>query len=65
MKVTVDYPGFGLGYFWSRCQAYNVLLLRRVANGSSCFERIGIGRVFGQEIEEQLKLITEELLWLV
>ncbi|KIL90070.1 hypothetical protein FAVG1_06808 [Fusarium avenaceum] len=64
-KVTVDYPGFGLGYFWSRYQTYDVLLLRRIANGSSCFERIGVGRVFGQEVEEQLKLITEELLWLV
>lgn len=65
MKVAVNYPAFGLGYFWSYCQAYDVLLLRRVANGSSCFERIGVGRVFGQEIEEQLKVITEELLWLV
>jgi hypothetical protein len=64
-KTTVDFPGFGLGYCWSSYQVYSVLLLRRIADGSSCFERIGVGRIFGLQTEDQLKSVTKTTFWLV
>ncbi|EWY92477.1 hypothetical protein FOYG_06031 [Fusarium oxysporum NRRL 32931] len=64
-KTTVNFPGFGLGYYWSAHQAYNILLLQRIADGSSCFERIGVGRLFGSETVDLLKSANQETLWLV
>lgn len=64
-RTTVNFPGFGLGYCWSSYQTYSVLLLRRIADGSSCFERIGVGRIFGPQTEDQLKSAIETTFWLV
>ncbi|KAK2697757.1 hypothetical protein QWA68_002721 [Fusarium oxysporum] len=64
-ETTVDVPGFGLGYFWSFHQAYSILLLRRIAESSSAFERIGVGRIFGLEAVDQVKSADETKLWLV
>ncbi|KAF5713751.1 transcription factor C2H2 [Fusarium globosum] len=64
-KATVNFPGFGLGYCWYSYQTYSVLLLRCIADGSSCFERIGVGRIFGPQTEDQLKSAIETTFWLV
>ncbi|KAF4444182.1 transcription factor Zn, C2H2 [Fusarium austroafricanum] len=65
MKTAVDFPRFGLGYFLALHQIYNILLLRRVADGSSSFERIGVGRIFGPETVDELKSTKETTFRLV
>ncbi|KAF4993354.1 hypothetical protein FGRMN_6542 [Fusarium graminum] len=64
-KTTMDYPQFGLGHFWTPHQAYSIILLRRIADGSPCFERIGVGRIFGVETVDELKLAEEARFWMV
>ncbi|KAL2684498.1 hypothetical protein Neosp_005576 [[Neocosmospora] mangrovei] len=56
---------FGLGYLKISHKAYIILFLERVADGSACFRRIGIGRVFGRTAEKELQQAEEAKFWLV
>ncbi|KAK5661238.1 hypothetical protein OQA88_11131 [Cercophora sp. LCS_1] len=45
----------GLGYVWGIYSVFNVLFVRRVEAVVNGFERVGVGALFGKEIERQFE----------
>lgn len=56
---------FSLGYLKISHNEYIVLFLERVADGSACFQQIGIRRLFDRTVEKELLLAEEAKFWLV
>ncbi len=62
--------GVAFGNLNNRHKAFTVLFVRRVVatgfrEASSCYERLGVGRLFGPEVEADYGLANEETLWLI
>lgn len=55
--------GFGLGYLTTRHSVLNVLFLNHVEGQK--YERIGIGRLFGREVQQQYRTATTQIIELV
>ncbi|KAI0810183.1 heterokaryon incompatibility protein-domain-containing protein [Xylaria sp. FL0064] len=66
---TIDWisAGFGMGNMKERLAAYNVLYLRpvRVYGFEDCFERVGVGRLFGGMIDSEYCSSEKRDIWLI
>jgi hypothetical protein len=67
VRVPSRYRSLGLGNFWRGHFIYHVLYLRKVdrPNCSPCYERIGVGRLFENEITVLYEKAEDEMIWLV
>jgi len=55
--------GYGLGYLTPWHDVFNVLFVKKVEGGK--YERVGIGRLFGKEIEKQFCTATAQYVTLI
>ncbi|KAI1473949.1 HET-domain-containing protein [Daldinia eschscholtzii] len=58
--------GYGFGNWSNHHTVYQVIFLSSVAvlEHVNCYERLGVGRLFGNNVESALEKLKEDLIWL-
>ncbi|KAK0639729.1 hypothetical protein B0T16DRAFT_338662 [Cercophora newfieldiana] len=62
--TSVSGGGYSLGYIWPWHTVYNVVFVRGV-EGVGSYERIGVGKLFGKEVEEGYRMAGRRVVELV
>ncbi|KAK1750393.1 hypothetical protein QBC47DRAFT_353360 [Echria macrotheca] len=63
--LITDDLSVSLGSIWPRRAVYNVLIVRRVELAADAYKRVGVGRLFGKEIEQGFAKAHETAMKLV
>ena len=61
---SVSGGGYSLGYIWPWHTVYDVVFVRGV-EGRSSYERVGVGKLFGKEIERGFRTAGRRVVELV
>jgi hypothetical protein len=59
--------GYGFGNWRNTQTAFTVLFLRSVdvPGWNGCYERLGVGRLFGNAVEACFETLQEDTIWLI